>query len=80
LESNQWCVKRDQDLAALGREIFRLRKARGLTQLQLQRLSGVHPAYVSGIETARRNVGMAAIFKLARALDVHPAALLSTIP
>lgn len=47
---------------------------------QLAELSGLNWNYIGGIERADRNVGMAAIFKLARGLGVHPADLMSTIP
>jgi transcriptional regulator with XRE-family HTH domain len=73
-------VKRDRDLWALGREIQRVRRRRGLIQKQLGELSGLNWNYVGGIERADRNVGIAAIFKVARALGVHPADLLSGIP
>jgi Helix-turn-helix len=79
-ENNCWYVRKDRDLLALGLEIVRIRRARGLKQLQLAERSGLHPAYIGGIEVASRNVGIAAIFKIARALTVHPADLLATIP
>jgi transcriptional regulator with XRE-family HTH domain len=64
----------------LGREIRRQRKAKGWTLAEFSEASGLHPSYIAGIERADRNVGMAAIFKLARGLAVHPADLLSAIP
>ena len=73
-------MRKDKDLVALGREILRLRRARGLKLPELEKLSGLHRNYIGGIERADRNVGMASIFKLARALDLHPAELMGTIP
>jgi transcriptional regulator with XRE-family HTH domain len=73
-------VGRDKNLAALGREIRRLRKAQGLSQKQFQDAFGMHRSYLAGIERADRNVGMATIFRLARALGVHPSELLDAIP
>ncbi|HWA88905.1 MAG TPA: helix-turn-helix transcriptional regulator [Rhizomicrobium sp.] len=64
----------------MGREIRRRRKDAGLTLAKLGLSSGVHPSYLGGVERADRNVGMVAIFRLARALRVHPADLMDAIP
>ena len=64
---------------ALGWQLVRLRRARGLKQWQLEELSGLNRSYIAGIERADRNVGMVSIFKLARGLDVHPAELMDSI-
>ncbi|MDO5669856.1 MAG: helix-turn-helix transcriptional regulator [Corynebacterium sp.] len=65
-----------------GRNLRRLRKARGLTQEGLASLSGISRNSISNIE---RNIGnankpadpkLSNIYRLARALDVPPAVLL----
>jgi ribosome-binding protein aMBF1 (putative translation factor) len=69
-------VKDDPDLLALGREARRLREARDLTQEELADRAGLHPNYIGRIERGESNVGVKALFKLARGLGVSPAALL----
>lgn len=46
------------------------RKMRGLSQEKLAMLSGLHRTYIAGIETARRNVSLKNIEKLALALEI----------
>lgn len=68
-------VKDDPDLLALGREARRLREALDLTQEELADRAGLHPNYIGRIERSESNVGVKALFKLARGLGVSPAAL-----
>jgi transcriptional regulator with XRE-family HTH domain len=68
-------VKDDPDLLALGREARRLREALDLTQEELADRAGLHPNYIGRIERGESNVGVKALFKLARGLGVSPAAL-----
>jgi transcriptional regulator with XRE-family HTH domain len=72
-------VKDDPDLLALGREVRRLREERDLTQEELADRSGLHPNYIGRIERGESNVGVKALFKLARGLRVKPATLLEEI-
>lgn len=65
----------DPDLLALGQAVRRLRTARGLSQEELADLSGLHRNYIGGIERGERNVGVKALFALARGLKVGAAAL-----
>lgn len=66
----------------LGRNLHALRRMRGLTQEQLASLSDVSRNSISNIERNLNNGGTATdphlsiVYRLARALDVPPAALL----
>lgn len=64
----------------MGREVRRLRKERGLSQEALADLAGLHPNYVGGIERGERNVGIKALFALAKGLGVRPSSLLEGVP
>lgn len=58
-----------------GRNVRRLRKARGLSQEALSMESGLAQNYLSDIETGKRNVSLENIGTLARALGIPIAAL-----
>jgi transcriptional regulator with XRE-family HTH domain len=68
-------VKDDPDLPALGRQARRLREALDLTQEELADRGGLHPNYEGWIGRGESNVGVKALFKLARGLGVEPTAL-----
>ena len=68
-------VKDDPDLPASELEARRLREARDLTQEEPAGRAGLHPNYIGRIERGESNVGVKALFKLARGLGVAPAAL-----
>lgn len=61
----------------VGTNVRRLRKARGLTQEQLAHDAGVAMRYVAGVERAEENPSLKYIVKIAEALGVEPAALLT---
>lgn len=62
-----------QDEARLfGERIRAFRKARNLTQEKLAEMAGLHPTFVSEIETGKANPSLAKIFCLAQALKVKP--------
>jgi len=63
------------NLLAWGRWIRVLRTARGLTQEQLGQLAGIDKNTVGSIERGDKNVGVAYVWPLARALGVRPADL-----
>ena len=60
-----------------GRRVRELRTQQGLTQQQLGRKAGMHPAYVGGIERGERNITLDGVERLARALGVSPAELVA---
>jgi transcriptional regulator with XRE-family HTH domain len=66
--------------AIVGANIRRLRKAKGLTQEQLAHESGVAMRYVAGVERAEENPSLRFLVKLAEALEVEPAQLLTRPP
>ncbi|MBT1160140.1 helix-turn-helix transcriptional regulator [Aminobacter anthyllidis] len=55
----------------LGLNVRRLRKERDLSQERLSLLSGLSRAYVSSVETGRRNATLDTLEILARALGVE---------
>lgn len=62
-----------------GKEIARLRHARGYSQEKLAELAGLHRTYVGGIERGERNVALVNIVRLARALNVAASELLRNV-
>lgn len=65
---------------AFGEHLRELRRARGwASQEAFAHHAGLDRTYVSGLERSRRNPTLDVIVKLAHALDVRPAELLSTI-
>lgn len=60
-----------RDLRAWGRWIRVLRTAHGLTQQQLADLAGTDKNSIGRIERGEKNVGVALVWQLARALGVR---------
>jgi transcriptional regulator with XRE-family HTH domain len=67
---------KDPELVALGRRVFELREARGMTQEGLAHAAGLHWTYVGQIERGERNLSYKNVLKLARGLDIDPGELL----
>lgn len=65
-----------RDLLALGREIRRHRNAKGLSQEKLAELAGLNRNYIGFVERAERSPRVTTIFRIARALDLHPGELI----
>jgi transcriptional regulator with XRE-family HTH domain len=64
-------------LIAFGSAVRALRMERGLSQERLAEAAGIHPRYVSDVERGRRNLGLINIDRLARALGVDLATLMT---
>ena len=60
----------------LGQNLKRIRTKKKMSQGDIARAIEVHRAYVSGIETGKRNPTLATIEKLANALGVSASELL----
>ena len=60
----------DPILQALGSEIRRLRKQRGMTQMSLALAAGVERSYLGYVERGANNVAFTTLKKLAEALGV----------
>lgn len=67
----------DKQLTAFGLRLRELRIERGLSQEELGLLAELDRTYISGIERGTRNVGLINVFRIAKALNVPPAALFS---
>jgi transcriptional regulator with XRE-family HTH domain len=60
----------------LGRNVRRLREARGWSQEDYAERAGIHRTYVSDIERGSRNPTITVVEKLAKPLGVRPGELL----
>lgn len=65
----------DKDLLAFGLHLKHLRQQQGLSQEQLGLIAELDRTYISGIERGVRNVSLANIFRIAKALDIPASAL-----
>jgi transcriptional regulator with XRE-family HTH domain len=71
-------VETDPDLLAFGKAVRQLRLARELSQEELADRSELHRNYIGGIERGERNVGIKAVFALARGLNCKVADFFSS--
>ena len=62
--------------AKLGRNLKRIRTAKGISQGEIGRMLGVDKGFVSNIENGKTNPTLATITKLAKALGVSSDELL----
>ena len=63
----------------VGRNVRRIRLAKGLTQEQFSDVSGFTQQYISGLESGQTNPTVVSLFELAQALGVEPTDLLKRI-
>lgn len=61
----------------VGANVRRLRKAKGLSQEALAHDAGMSMRYLAGLERGEENPSLLFLVKLAEALEIEPAALLS---
>lgn len=60
----------------VGRNVERLRRAKGMTQEQLAERSGFSQQYISGLENGQRNPTVVTLYEIACALSAVPVDLL----
>jgi transcriptional regulator with XRE-family HTH domain len=63
----------------VGRNVRRLRLAKGLSQEQLADDSGFSQQYISMLESGQRNPTMVSVYMIAQALGAEPADLLKRV-
>lgn len=63
----------------VGRNVARLRRAKGLTQEELEARTGFSQQYLSGLERGLRNPTVITLYELAQALEVEPDELISRV-
>jgi transcriptional regulator with XRE-family HTH domain len=64
-------------LVRSGQKLRQLREQADISQEKLAELAGLHRTYVSSVERGKRNISLENIDRLARALDVPMARLVS---
>lgn len=64
----------------VGRNVLRLRGEKGLSQEELSFRSGFGRAYLSGLETGKRNPTIVTLWEIATALGATPIDLLQPVP
>lgn len=63
--------KKEQILIKFGEKVREERKKKGLSQEQLAEKAGVHRTYIGMIERGEKNITLANIEKIAKALDLE---------
>lgn len=62
---------RTEPQPALGAAIKRRREERGLSQEELGHAAGIHPTWISHIESGRNNPAWGSVRRIAEALDLR---------
>jgi transcriptional regulator with XRE-family HTH domain len=73
-------VRKTNPRLLFGKQLRAMRLERGLSQEKLAELADLHRNYVGMLERASQSASLDAICKLAAALKVRPAELLSNLP
>jgi transcriptional regulator with XRE-family HTH domain len=76
--SNPSCPQ-DPPLQRFGATLRQYRQHRRLSQPALAARTGIRRAYISQIETGKRNIAVLALLRMAHALDIPPAWLLAQV-
>lgn len=66
---------RSKDLLALGEAVKKARREAGLSQERLALEADLDRAFISALERGQRNLTLANLLKVCRALDKRPSAL-----
>jgi transcriptional regulator with XRE-family HTH domain len=66
-------------LKYIAANIRRIRRRRGMTQVELGERSGVDAAFIQRVEGAKTNLSVVYLARIARALGVGPAELLAEV-
>jgi transcriptional regulator with XRE-family HTH domain len=66
-----------RELLLFGENVRSVRKRTGISQEELADRAGLHRTYIGGIERGERNIGLINLLRIAQALNVPPAQLLS---
>lgn len=72
-------MEQQEVLEKFGRRLREARKARNISQLDLGLECGLSQTYLSEVESGKRNISLANIYKLAVALNVPVAELVADI-
>lgn len=72
-------ISRGAVTAAFGRNLRRIRLARGFSQEAFAERAGVHRTYVGAVERGERNPALVNIIRFATVLGVQPAELMPAL-
>ncbi len=73
-------MEKSEFLRIVGERIRSLRKARGISQLDLALEAGVNASHISDIERGATNPSLGVLFAITKALGVHLAEVFEEIP
>ncbi len=68
---------RDDPRTKFGQRLATCRKAKGWSQERLALESGIARSYLGGVERGKRNIALLNICRLAQALEISPARLMT---